>query len=148
MISDKKVMVELEIGEVRKNCKIKNSELMARYQKKYKLEQRYQIIFTNGLVQKDKINTEVGIVIDNSEVAYNMSIDKRCSVYTAEAIAIEKALGYVKDMNIDKHILILTDSQSVCKAIANNDIRRFPSKQIRSIKERVNRLGINWLGII
>lgn len=102
-------MVDLEIGEVRKNKKMKDEELMDKYREKYKLEDTYQIIFTDGSRQEGKKSTGIGIVLDNTEEAYKISLNKECSIFTAEAVAIEKALGIVQDLRIERDILILTD---------------------------------------
>lgn len=45
-------------------------------------------------MQQGKRSTGVGIVLNKKE-AYSISIDKRCSIFTAEAIAIEKAIEIV-----------------------------------------------------
>lgn len=102
-------MVDLEIGEVRKNKKMKDEELMDKYREKYKLEDTNQIIFTDGSRQEGKKNTGIGIVLNDTEEAYKISLNKECSIFTAEAIAIEKALGIVQDLRIERDILILTD---------------------------------------
>lgn len=130
-------MVDIEIGEIRKNKKMNDVELMEKYRKEYNLEEDYQIIFTDGSVQEGKKSTGVGIVFDEAEIAYTISIDKRCSVYTAEAVAIKKAIGVIQDMNLRKDVLILIDSQSVCKALKNNDIKRFQNRYICKIRERI-----------
>lgn len=66
-----------------------------------------------------------------------ISIDKRCSIYAAEAVAIEKAIGVVQEMKIERDVLILTDSQSVIKAIMNNNIKRYQNRYIWKIKEKI-----------
>lgn len=57
---------------------------MNKYREQYELEDDYQIIFTDGSVQEGKKSTGVGIVFDETEVAYKVSINKVCSAYTAE----------------------------------------------------------------
>lgn len=42
-VTDK--IIDIEIGEVRKNKYIKDDELMERFRKKYEIKQDYQIIF-------------------------------------------------------------------------------------------------------
>lgn len=48
-------------------------------------------MFMDGSFQEKNRSTGVRIVSDESDIAYYMSIDKRCSIYTVEALAIEKA---------------------------------------------------------
>lgn len=104
---------------------MKDSELVERFRKKYDWNNDYKIIYTDDSVQKDKMNTGIGIVTDESDVAYQISINSKCTIYTVEALAIEKAMGYVQENDIDTDILILSDSQSVCKALNNNNIIRY-----------------------
>lgn len=74
-------------------------------------------------MQKNSRSTRTGVVIDESEVIYNMSIDRKLSVYSAEALVIEKAVEYVHENIIGKDILILLNSQSMCKAIRNTIVK-------------------------
>lgn len=67
-----------------------------------------------------------------------MSIDPVCSIYTAEVLAIEKALGYVQDMNIIKDILILSDSKSAINEIDTNKLTAYKNKSIIKIRERID----------
>lgn len=54
-----------------------------------------------------KKSTEVGIVLDKKETVYSISIDKRCSIFMVEAIAVEKAIGIVQEKIIRRiHINI------------------------------------------
>lgn len=45
-----------------------------------------------------------------------MIIDGLCSIYTAESVAIEMAIGSIEEQDMNKDILVLTDSQSVCRS--------------------------------
>lgn len=45
-----------------------------------------QIIFTDESRQEGKESTGTGIVLDDTEVAYKISINKICSTYTAEEL--------------------------------------------------------------
>lgn len=64
-------------------------------------------------------------MIDESDIAYQININNKCTIYTVETLAIEKVMGYVQENDIDTDILILSDSQSVCKALNNNNIIRY-----------------------
>lgn len=43
-----KITIDLEIGEIRKSKKMKDRELMSKYEVKYELRKEYQIIFTDS----------------------------------------------------------------------------------------------------
>lgn len=64
-----------------------------------------------------------------------MSIDKNCSVYTGELLAIEKAIGYVIDNNWD--VLILSDSQAAIKEIRNYKMSFYKSETTYKIRDRI-----------
>ena len=46
-------------------------------------------------------------------------ISKDCSIFSAEAIAILRALAYIDSLDQSKNFLIVSDSQSVLKSIQN-----------------------------
>lgn len=98
---------------------MKDEELIKSFKENYKLEEDCDIIYTGGSKQKNNISTGISIVIEGKEIGYSMSIDKRCSIFTAELLAIEKALGIALESGWEKDILILTDSQAACKDIQN-----------------------------
>lgn len=74
-------------------------------------------------------------MIEGNETGYSMSIDNRCSVFTAELLAIEKAKGLAIDKEWEKDILILTESQAACKGIWNNKLDVRKHEIMCSIKE-------------
>lgn len=85
--------IDLEIGKERAGVsKMKDSELIQQFCDKYKLSDFCRIIYTDGSKQLEGRSVGVDIVIEPQE-AYSISIDKRYSIYTAELLAIEKALG-------------------------------------------------------
>lgn len=71
------------------------------------------------------------------EVAYNVSISEGNNIFTAEAMAIKLALGYIIGTKVKEDVLILTDSQSVCKRIISNRIERNQNNNIVTIRERI-----------
>lgn len=66
-----------------------------------------------------------------------MSINEGNSIFTAEAMAIKLALGYIIETKVKEDVLILTDSQSVCKRIISNRIERNQNNTIVTIRERI-----------
>lgn len=134
----KEIYIDIEIGKERKEIEINDTELLEKYKEKFKLDNDYVIIYTDGLVTKTRINTGIGIAMEDSDIGYKISINKKCSIFTAEVIAIEKALGYAQEQIENKDILILTDSQSVCKAIKNNNINVHQNDYIYKIRKRIS----------
>lgn len=72
---------------------------------------------------------------EESDIAYKMSINNKCSIYTAEALAIEKVLGLVLERQMNSDILILTDSMSVVKKLKDKGFNAYENEFILSIKE-------------
>lgn len=68
-----------------------------------------------------------------------MTIDGLCSIYTAESVAIEMAIDSIEEQDMNKDILVLTDSQSVCIDLMNNKLNAKKHKNIVRIRERIFR---------
>lgn len=66
-----------------------------------------------------------------------MSINPKCSIFSAKAITIEKTLEYIQDKEIIQDVLIMPDAKSVCEAINNNKISVYQHEYIIKIKERI-----------
>lgn len=110
------ILTEIDIGKKRKWVELmSDEEFIKRFKEKYKLKDNVGIIYTDASKIKENISTGIGIVIDGEEIGYNSSIDIKCSVFTGELIAIEKALGYILENDWDKDVLILSDSQAAIK---------------------------------
>lgn len=109
-INTNKVDTEIEIGKERQlTLEMKDDEFIKRLKEKYKLNEACGVIFTDASKIKDNENTRIGIVIAEEETTYSISIDNRCSIFTAELLAVEKALGYILDNEWKRDMLILTD---------------------------------------
>lgn len=137
------INIELDIGEKRKVENISNYELINMYKTKYELTKDCKIIYTDGSKKEDN-SVGIGRVVEDQEIAYTASINKNSSIFTAEAMAIKMALGSMIDLQENKDLLILTDSQSVCKKIKSNKIERNKNKNIVTIRERIE-LYINTI---
>lgn len=144
--------IDLEIGKERAgDRKMKDSELVQQFCDKYELSEFCNIIYTDRSKQKENRSVGVGIVIELQE-AQSISIDKRCSIYTAELLAIEKALGYIEDKGCKEDVLILTDSQSACKDLLNcNEDRKALDKRDKkkNVQNRESVIGNGrqiWIG--
>lgn len=117
--------------------KIEVGEIIEKFIREYKLKESVLIIYTDGSRRDAGKSTGVAIVMEDSDVAYYMSIDNRCSINTAELMAIKKALGMIKDMGLKKDVLILMDSQSACKEIESNDVSCNKHELAITIKKRI-----------
>lgn len=74
--------------------------------------------------------------------AFEMSINKKCSVFTGELIGelIEHALYLIADKDIDRDVLLLTDSRCLMEAIINNIMVAHAPKAVLSIREAILKL--------
>lgn len=100
------VKIDLDIGKERKKKYISDEELLKKYSSKYRLRKGFEIIYTDGSFKNDSRSMGVGIVREDSEIGYNMSINAKCSSYTAELIVIEKALDMAEELEWENDILI------------------------------------------
>lgn len=130
-----RIEIEIDIGQDRKEKKINDAILLEKYRDKYNSEKDYKVVYTDGSKKQTGISAGIGIAMENSDIGYRLNINQKCSIFTTEAIAIEKALGYMQETGARTDLLILTDSQSVCKAIANNNISVHQNNNIYKIKE-------------
>lgn len=134
-----KILVDIDIGKDRiGNKEVEDRELVDNYIEKYDLNKNCEIIYTDESKQERKENIGIEIVV-SSDKGYNMTIDGSCSIYTAASLAIEKAIGIIEEQNINKDILVLTDSQSVCIDLKNNKLNVKKHENITRIRERIDR---------
>lgn len=73
-------------------------------------------IFTDA--SKSNEGTGCAYFVPFEEVEGKFKLDNKCSIFTAEAIAIYKALSYIETLEA-KEIIILSDSLSVLTALKN-----------------------------
>ena len=79
------------------------------------------IIVNYLLVESSKMDENVGCAFYHVTTNYyeKFKISKDCSIFSAEAVAILRALAYIDSLDQPKKILIVCDSQSVLKSIQN-----------------------------
>ncbi|GFT13445.1 pggt1b [Trichonephila clavipes] len=82
---------------------------------------RYSTIYTDGSKRADYVGC--GVVIEH--VTHGYRLDPSCSVFTAKAVAIYRALESI-DPNMPRKYCIYTDSMSVLAAHENNNDRCHP----------------------
>ncbi|GFU54330.1 putative RNA-directed DNA polymerase from transposon X-element [Trichonephila clavipes] len=82
---------------------------------------RYSAIYTDGSKRADYVGC--GVVIE--DVMHGYRLDTSCSIFTAEAVAIYRALQLI-DSTMPRKYCIYTDSMSVLEALENYDDRCHP----------------------
>ncbi|GFX25576.1 RNase H domain-containing protein [Trichonephila clavipes] len=82
---------------------------------------RYSAIYTDGSKRADYVGC--GVVIE--DIMHGYRLDTSCSIFTAEAVAICRALQLI-DSNMPRKYCIYTDSMSVLEALENYDDRCHP----------------------
>lgn len=115
---------------------MEDEEFIKRFKEKFKMSENCGVIYTDVLRMDGNVSIGIGIVIEE-EIAYDMSIDKECSVFTGELLAVEKALGLVLDNQCNKDVLILSDSQAVIKELQNINMLYDKSAITCTIRDRI-----------
>lgn len=79
------------------------------------------------------------IVIEDQEIAYKISMNKICSIFTAEAFAIKTSLELmIKEAEKrPRDIIILSDSRASLQAVQNNQLNVYQNKYITEIREKI-----------
>ncbi|RLU27170.1 hypothetical protein DMN91_000969 [Ooceraea biroi] len=131
------IRVDTEIGEEKIKYDWSDGIMLRRFKDKFELEDNYIVIYTDGSKQKEKKSVGVGITREDSDIGYQMSINRNCSIFTAEAVAVEKAIGFLQENGDNKDVLILTDSKSVCESLCRNRINVHKNSYITRIRKRI-----------
>ncbi|GFW58794.1 putative RNA-directed DNA polymerase from transposon X-element [Trichonephila clavipes] len=82
---------------------------------------RYSTIYTDGSKRADYVGC--GVVIE--DIMHGFRLDTSCSIFTAEAVAIYRALQLI-DSHMPRKYCIYTDSMSVLEALENYHDRCHP----------------------
>ncbi|XP_070511881.1 uncharacterized protein [Cardiocondyla obscurior] len=140
--------IDLESG---KNFDTTSSfnNILLKVKNKFSLQNNnYMCIYTDSSRITENPSTGCAFYIEDLQIGFNFSINKFCNIFTAEASAIAVALKWCILKNIDRDIVIFTDSLSVLLAIKNNRIEANKNLYILEIRERyfelmhkVNRLN-------
>lgn len=146
----RKILVDCEIGYRRKSEELDDGEFVNSIIEKFGLFGSPTIIFyIDGFRSDGSFSTGAGVVVENRDIAYSISLPKECSSFTAEAFAIKTVLDIIYNATffIEKDIIIFSDCQAVIFAIENNHISVYKNMYIIEIREKVfyayNRLGKN-----
>ncbi|GFT64114.1 RNase H domain-containing protein [Trichonephila clavipes] len=105
----------------------------------------YSTIYTDGSKRADYVG--FGVVIE--DVMHGYRLDTSCSIFTAEAVAIYRALQLI-DSNMPRKYSIYTDSMSILEALENYNDRCHPVVcKIHDITSRLYSKGLDivfcWL---
>lgn len=103
---------------------------------KFGLNEDVTCIFSDGSRTERNISTECIYYIPKEEIGYMLSIGKRCLNFTAEAIAILKALQLMENQRNEKDIIIYTNTLSVIQALINNKISAYTNKYVLGIRKK------------
>lgn len=131
------LLVDIEIEKKKQKHYFSDDKLLKGYEKKYDLDPDIVVGYTDGSKKENAILTGVGIVFEDSDESYYMSLDPRFSVFLAELVAIEKALSLLEDRKEARDILLLTDSKSACEGLLNNKLTGYVNRIMIRIKERI-----------
>lgn len=127
--------IETNIGKkIKKGKKI--GQITQEIIEKYEMENKPTIIFTDGSRSEDKISTGSAYYIPEEEMGYMVSLEKSCSNYTAEAVAIVKSMQLMINQKSKKDIIIYSDALSVLQAIMNNKISVYVNRYILEIRRK------------
>lgn len=136
-----KIETDTETGKVKKDQpEISDEDLISRILEKHEVKGETEILFTDGSKTEQGRSTGIGIIVKGEEEGFQLSINKRCSVYSAELLGIELALGIVKDRGTTGNVLILSDSKSAVETIGNNDLTVYKNEAALKIRKMIYNL--------
>lgn len=72
-----------------------------------------------------------------------IKIHKEASIFTAEALAIDRARNITKDQNVKT--LIISDSLTVLEAILNQNNKNYLINKIQLVLERIRQIKTLWI---
>jgi ribonuclease HI/exonuclease III len=109
------------------------SEYLAKYQNTSK-------IYTDG--SKTQEGVGAAFYDEDNDICEKFSLPNSCSIFTAEALAISRALSYI--FNTDKtNFVILSDSKSVLQALQGNIHKAKSNWILFQVKEKIKLLKEN-----
>ncbi|KAJ8710269.1 hypothetical protein PYW07_009635 [Mythimna separata] len=102
----------------------------------------YYVIYTDGSKGSDYVRA----AIYDPHVKFSQSfvLPNPCSIFTAEAYAVYQALMRIRQMNSCKYFLIVSDSLSLIKALANLKITYKSNYILYFVKEIIYQYYLNY----
>ncbi|XP_031339426.1 uncharacterized protein LOC116167943 [Photinus pyralis] len=96
----------------------------------------YMNIYTDG--SKSSSGTGLAFLVPNTNLHYKCKIPESCSIFTAETLAIDRALKWLIEVNISQNAVILSDSKSVLAALTNLNFFKMGNSEIMcQLKQRI-----------
>lgn len=114
--------VDLEVGRGRGERDDGVSEIEREVKSKYMLEENCGVLWTDGSKREDGRAVGVAVYDGATGRMYRRSIDRRCSIFTAEAIAVGDAVEVAIEDRESRDYVVFTDSESVLKVLKGNRI--------------------------
>ncbi|KMQ83599.1 hypothetical protein RF55_19576 [Lasius niger] len=116
----------------------KDIQIIDKISQKHRLSKNV-VIYTDGSRPKGFCSTEAGIVFDESEEAFMVNLPRGSSTFTVEAFAIKGALEKLEQVRYTQYagrrdVIIMSDCQSVLKAIKNNRMDLYKNKYVLEIR--------------
>lgn len=88
----KEITGDVEIGRDRQKREMKDETLIQQFKEKYSLGQDTQVMYTDASKMKTDKSVGIDVIMREEDVAYEMSINSKCSVFTGEIVGIEHAI--------------------------------------------------------
>ncbi|XP_036143172.1 uncharacterized protein LOC118645672 [Monomorium pharaonis] len=118
-----------------KSYNYQDINLIREVQHKYELSENSLIIYTDGSSGEQCTSVGAGLVFEEHEIGYYISLPKQCSIFSAEAFAIKTAMELAMNKSIDRdNVIIFSDCKSVLQALKNNRLDVYQNKYILEIK--------------
>lgn len=135
----------LDMG-LNSNEKLTKSPILSNIKFNYLISSKFPgftTIFTDGSKRTSPPTSSFAVYIPSHNIQLSYSIDPVSSIFTAESLAILKALEIIKDRKIHK-FLIISDSLSVLKAIKKEVIHSQDNiiHEIAHLLDNLNQLQI------
>lgn len=85
-----KISIDLEIGKERQQEKFLDATLVQKFIDKYELDKETQVVYIDA--SKVEGGKSVGVVFEKEEIAYELSVNPKCTVFSEELMAIKNSL--------------------------------------------------------
>lgn len=115
-------------------------EVIVKIKSKYDINTEVRCIFTDGSKSEEGKATGSAFFDSEESMGYMISLNKKASIFTAEACAVAKSLQWIIEQRLTDNIIILTDSLSVIKNLQNNDLNIYTNLFITEIRRHVDEL--------
>lgn len=122
------ILIEVDEGKTWEKGGREEEALLEYIKLKYDMGANCKTIFTDGSKMEHSKAVGVGVAILDNEIGYYISINNKCSIYTAKTLAIYETLKKTWLEKDTEDILILSDSLNALQGIHNNDFNVYKNK--------------------